>query len=124
MLKTKVNQTLAAALVGIFGAMVPAAVHAENFTALQYIALQEACTEGGGRFESSWVYNDRGVRWGRVLSCSTSAGYSTCQDGICRGDRWNGAVMVQDRRHGNGGAMEFLAEPVAFAAALSVLAGE
>lgn len=108
MLKMGVNQALVAAMIGLSGVVVPGVVHAGNEAAPGVAALQKACTEGGGRFELSWAYDDQGVQWGRIMSCSTELGHITCQDNICRGD----------------GAMRFPAEPLAFSAALAELSGE
>jgi hypothetical protein len=81
----------------------------------------------GGRFELSWIYNDQGVQWGEVLSCSTNAGYITCQDDICRAGRWapaDGVMAADGRSADDDDAGQFPAEPTAFAAALAAFSGK
>ena len=108
MSKLKINQALVAAMIAVSGVVAPGVVQAGSEAAPGIAALQKACTEVGGRFELSWAYDDQGVQWGRVVSCSTELGQITCQDNICRGD----------------GAPRFPAEPLAFSAALAELSGE
>lgn len=117
---------LATALAAFGWAVVSGAAHAGNDLASQHAALRKACTEQGGRFEQSWIYNDQGIRWGEVRSCSTSAGYITCQGNFCRGGRWAplGGVPAAAGRPENDGAMRFPAEPAAFSDALAVLSGK
>ncbi len=126
-LKVVVNHALATALIGFCWAAVSDAAHAESNTASQHAALRNACTAQGGRFEQSWAYNDQGVQWGRVLSCSTSAGYITCQGDVCRGIRWDrpdGVTAADIGPNDSDGAAQFPAEPVAFSAALAALSGK
>lgn len=125
-MKADVNHALAIALIGLCLAVVLGVAHAGSNTTAQY-ALRKACTEQGGRFERSWVYNDQGVQWGRVLSCSTGAGYITCQDNVCRGGRWDrpdGVTAADIGPDDSNGAVRFPAEPVAFSAALAALSGK
>ena len=75
-------------LIGLCWAFVSGAAHAEGNTALHDAALRKACIERDGRFERSWIYSDQGLRWGRVVSCATGAGYIGCQGSFCRGARW------------------------------------
>lgn len=127
MFKARVAQALVAVVMGVSGAVTAGTAHADTETAPGHAALQQACSEGGGRFELSWAYDDRGVRWGRVVSCSTDVGYITCQDNICRSGRRDLSTDMDmvDRRPDRGdGVMRFPAEPVAFSAALSALSGE
>ena len=121
MLKVGVYQALVAAMIGLSGVGVPGAVHAGNEAVPGLAAMQKACTDSGGRFELSWAYDDQGVQWGRVVSCSTESGHITCQDNICRGNR---GVLTDGGRDRSDGAMWFPAEPLAFSAALSELSGE
>lgn len=120
-MKMGVNQALVAAVIGFSGLVVPGVVHAGNEATPRLAALQKACIEGGGRFELSWAYDDQGVQWGRVVSCSTELGHITCQDNICRGDR---GVLPDDSQDRGDSAMRFPAEPMAFSAALSELSRE
>ncbi len=91
--------------IGAMGAItVTTGAHAGSNTALQRVALRQACTDQGGRFETSWMYNDQGAQWGRVLSCVTSARSITCQGNVCR-------VKPAGR-------------PVTFSAALASLSGK
>lgn len=120
-------QAMAAALIGLSWAMAAGAAHAESNRALQHAALRKACTEQGGRFEQSWAYNDQGVQWGKILSCSTGAGYVTCQDNFCRGGRWvwpDGGAAAEIGPDDNDGAVRFPAEPGAFSAALAAFSGK
>ncbi len=99
-------------------------VSAKGTSAPQQLALRQACSELGGRFEQSWIYNDQGVQWGRVMTCSTKAGFVRCQDGLCRGGRWvqPASTPIPGRRPDNlAGADQFPAEPAAFSAALTRL---
>ncbi len=95
--------------------------HAGQGPALQHLALHKACTRQGGRFELSWAYNDRGVQWGPVLSCSTGAGAITCRDNLCR----TGRLMKVDAISESGSeTVEFPAEPMAFSAALAAISAK
>ena len=109
---------LVATLIGLGWAFASGAVYAEANTATRHAELREACTEQGGRFEQSWRYNDQGLQWGAVLTCSTRAGYVICQDGVCRSGRWA-------RFDGDGAsdesAVQFRAEPTAVADRLAAL---
>lgn len=120
------NRISAAILMGLCWAAASGAAQADTNTAMQQLALHKACVEKGGRFEQSWIYNDQGVQWGKVVSCSTSAGYVTCQGNTCRGSRWahaNGSTGNEEKSKSDG-AVRFPAEPVAFSAALSTLSGD
>jgi len=77
-------RVLAFALVGLGCAVYAGSVSAESRIGALQTEMQKACVELGGRFEQSWKYNDQGMQWGRVLSCSTSMGTVTCQDRICQ----------------------------------------
>ena len=98
--------------------------HAGDNIAVQHLTLQKACTAQGGRFERSWTYDDQGVQWGKVVSCSTGHGYITCRADVCRAGRWvksDGEAVANARKGKTKGSLEFPAEPVAFSAALSVI---
>ena len=126
-MKTALKTATVAALIGLGWAGASTAAYAESNTALQHAALRKACTDQGGRFELSWIYNDQGLQWGKVLSCATSAGYVTCQGNVCRGGRWvlaDGVTPVQGGTENEDSAVQFPAEPVAFSAALAALSGE
>ena len=125
-MKITMKHALAAVLMGLCLTAVSGAAGAESDTARKQLALRQACTEQGGRFEQSWIYNDQGMQWGEVLSCSTSAGYVTCQDNVCRGGRWafdNNATAAKTGPDDSDGAVRFPAEPASFSAALSQLSG-
>ena len=97
---------------------------AENNTASKHAALHKACTEQGGRFETSWIYDDQGVQWGKVLSCSTSAGYIRCQANVCRSGRWifnDSQAVANSRPSEDDSVAQFHADPAAFSAALAAL---
>lgn len=122
-MKVHANHALAVVLIALCWAVVSSAVHAESNTALRHAELRKACTEQGGRFELSWIYNDQGVQWGKVLSCSTGTGYITCQGNVCRGGRWvlsDGVTAVEAGPDGDS-VVRFPAEPAAFSAALAAL---
>ena len=103
-MRLKATRVALALAIGTVGAITAtAAAHAESNTASQHIALRQACSEQGGRFEASWMYNDQGTQWGRVLSCVTSARSITCQGNVCR--------------------VEAAGRPVTFSAALASLSG-
>jgi len=123
-MKVKANHTLASVLIGLCCVVVSGAAHAESNTALQNAALRNACKEQGGRFEQSWSYNDQGIRWGKILSCSTSAGYITCLGNVCRGGHWaplKRSVTTDGRPADHSDVTRFPAEPAAFSAALAAL---
>ena len=124
-MKLTLKGALAAVLFGLYGIAGSGAAHAESNTALQHAALHKACIEQGGRFEQSWIYNDQGMQWGKVLSCATSAGYVSCQGSTCRGGRWilrGGTTVADNGPDDNGGVVRFPAEPAAFASAVAALA--
>ena len=119
-------QKTAVLLAGLCWMIAPEGVHAGNDIASQHATMRHACAKHGGRFELSWMYNDQGVRWGRVLSCSTSIGYIRCQSNNCRASRWvlrDGAEVDKDGRAKGQDATRFPAEASAFSDALAVLAG-
>lgn len=116
---------LAAVLMGIGWTLGSGAAYSDNSTAVRQADMRKVCIEHGGRFERSWLYNDRGVQWGEVLSCATRAGSVTCKENVCRSRRsvrTGGATVPADRRNHNVGAVGFPAEPIALAEALSALA--
>lgn len=126
-LKTGGNYVPAAVMIGLCWAVVSGAALAEGNTALQHAALHKACAEQGGRFERSWTYNDQGTQWGEVLSCSTSAGYITCQANVCQGSRWalpDGVTAAGGGPDSDSGTVQFPADPAAFSAALAALSGK
>lgn len=123
-MKAKAFHALAIALVGLCWVVVVSAANAESSTPSQQTALRKICNDHAGRFEQSWAYNDQGMQWGEVLSCSTSTAYITCQDDVCRGGRWalsEGATAAGGRPDNGDGAVQFPAEPAAFVEALTAL---
>jgi hypothetical protein len=70
-------------------------------------ALERACTVAAGRYEAGWSYDDQGVQWGRVATCTTAEVRLSCQDGICRAT-WRTAdpqlaTLLKDRDSGEDG---------------------
>lgn len=123
-MKTQISHAQAAVLIGLCLAFVSGTAQAENNTASHNAALRKACSEQDGRFEQSWVYNDQGVQWGEVVSCTTSSGYVRCQDNHCRSGRWilrDGATASKAGSVNKGTVKQFLAEPAAFSNALAAL---
>lgn len=122
-MKVQANHALAVVLIALGWAVSSSAAHAESNTALRHAELRKACTQQGGRFEQSWIYNDQGVQWSRVLSCSTSAGYITCQGKVCRGGRWilSDGVPAAEAGLDDDSVVRFAAEPAALSAALAAL---
>ncbi len=111
-MKVRVDHALLTAAIGLFCASISSAAFAEDNMALKEIALRQACTEYDGRFELSWRYNDQGVRWGRIMSCTTKTSIITCQGNVCRSE---GEAISSNL------AGSFPAEPVAFSNALAAL---
>ena len=91
--------------------------------AIWYNEMKTVCDTQGGRFESKWLYNDQGVQWGRVLSCSTSEGYVSCQDSVCRSGHWTRS-SVASAANGDSDSAQFPAEPERFAHALAELSSD
>lgn len=81
------SRALAALMIGLGCAAVSGAARAESDTTTLHAEMREICAELGGRFEETWRYNDQGVQWGRVASCSTSAGHVICQGSVCQTSR-------------------------------------
>lgn len=126
-MKRMIRHATTAVLLGLFALPGSGAVLAESNTALQHAALRAACAEQSGRFEKSWAYNDQGVRWGEILTCSTSFGQVTCQDNLCRSARWvvrSSAMATVDGSGSGDSGQRFVAEPRAFSAALAALSRE
>jgi len=124
-MKKKGVRFLAVVLFGLGWTVASDAADAGGSTAARYAEMREACGEQGGKFEQSWLYNDQGVRWGEVLSCSTRIGYVSCQDDVCRSGRWGrsgGTATAYSGQSDDGDVMQFPAEPVAFANAVAALA--
>ena len=116
-LKKMVMCGVAPVLIGMCWAGVQGSVAAEYDTA----SWREACTVHGGLFEQTWAYNDQGMKWGEILSCSVDAGTITCRSGICRigrGSRPGDVMATTDGRVGFGVEKQFPAETQAFSAAL------
>lgn len=114
----KRSGALAAVLMGLGWTFVSGAAYSDSNTVVRYAGMRKVCTEYGGRFERSWLYNDQGARWGEVLSCATNWGSITCQGNVCQGRRWARSNGVND------GALQFPAEAVALADVLAALAGK
>lgn len=121
-MKTAKLHVLAGALIGLGWAAASGAAFAGGDTATRHAEMRQACTEQGGRFEQSWSYNDQGMQWGKVRSCSTSRGFVTCQDAVCRSDYWDRPARDTTAAERPEGTVQFPAEPVAFASALAALA--
>jgi hypothetical protein len=123
-MRAQKNFTLAVLLAGLCWSVSSSAAHSDSNLALQYAAMRTACADRGGRLEKSWMYNDQGVRWGRVVSCSTSVGFIRCENDLCRINRWGsreGAWMAKGERATDHSALRFEAEPKAFFEALVAL---
>ena len=115
---------MAAIALGLSWGFVASPANAGSEIASQRDGLREVCTRQGGLFERSWAYNDQGMKWGEILSCSTSTGTIICRSGVCRvgaRSRSNGATMAAGDATGIGGTAPFPAEMHAFSAALSGL---
>ena len=106
------NYVMAAIAMGACCASMSGSALAENDAASKQAALRDACVQQDGRFEISWLYNDQGVKWGKVMSCSTKANMITCQGNVCKSAA-NGSVSGS-----------FPAEPSAFSNALAALSGK
>ena len=122
----RISKTYAMAvlLTGLFWTAASNCAQAGNSAASQHATMREACTKQGGRFELSWMYNDQGVRWGKVLSCSTSNGFIRCQGGLCRVGRRvsrDTDVAAKERDAKELRAMQFAAKPATFFEALAAL---
>lgn len=119
-------RVLAVAMLGLGLPLLSASAFAGSSTAEWPAAMSTACSEQGGRLERAWIYNDQGVQWGEILSCSTGLGYITCQESVCRGGHWSraeGATPSVGQRADND-IVQFPAEPLAIADALAALAGK
>lgn len=46
--------------------------------------IEELCYEEEGRFQVSWVYDDKGVQFGPVWTCDAERIKIECRDGACR----------------------------------------
>jgi len=112
----KGSGALAAVLIGLGGTLVSGAAYSDSNTAVRHAGMRKVCTQHGGRFEQSWLYNDQGVQWGKVLSCATRWGSITCRENVCRSRRRSLSGGMKD---GNG---QFPAKPDALAGALAALA--
>ena len=86
-MKTKRSYTLAAALICLGWAFTSGIANAESDMTGSEVEMHKACAEQGGRFEQSWLYNDQGTQWGRVVSCSTDVGTVICRDKVCQSTR-------------------------------------
>jgi hypothetical protein len=51
-------------------------------------ALERACTAAAGRFETDWSYDDNGVQWGRLATCTTEEVRLSCQGSVCHAKRF------------------------------------
>ncbi len=111
----RVNQTMAAAAIGLCCAILSNAANAESNTVARQAELHQACMQHDGQFEQSWIYNDQGVKWGKVVSCTTKTGKIKCQGDVCRSD----SVTAS-----NNLAESFPAEPAAFSNMLTALSGK
>ena len=59
------------------------------------VGFQTLCQSYGGQFNSSWLYNDQGTKWGQIETCATPTGTLTCQGGVCRSDRQANVALQQ-----------------------------
>ena len=107
---------LAAVLIGLGFTLVSGVAYSDGNSAIRISDMRHVCTKHGGRFAQSWLYNDRGAKWGEVLSCATPWGSITCQKNICRSQRRVHCGAVDGR------AKQFPARPGAIAEALIALA--
>jgi|GEM_PF-4079158 len=55
--------------------------------------FQTICQSYGGHFNTSWLYNDQGTKWGQIETCATATGTVTCQGGVCRSDERENAAL-------------------------------
>ena len=118
------KHAMAAVAIGLCTAAVVSAAHGESEIASQRGELRETCIEQGGVFRRMLVYNDKGVKWGETLSCSTGTGTISCRSGICRigaPSGPDGVTMAPGDTTGTGRTKPFPAETHAFSAALSGL---
>ena len=74
--------TAAAAAMGLMA--LSGALRAEDAHPGSREAFVAACAEREGRFEITWLYNDQGIKWGEVVSCTTETRIVACQSGVCR----------------------------------------
>jgi hypothetical protein len=118
-MNAKGSRALLVAVIGFGWVFVSSPASADGNTALRYAELRQACAEQGGRFERSWRYNDQGMQWGEVLTCSTGTGYVACQDDVCRSGRWGRAEDPANKT-----AARFPVEPATVAGVLAALAGK
>ena len=88
---TRRQQTTAVVLAVLASLMMAGTANAGSDHAQRHEAMRKACSEQGGRFEQSWRYNDQGMQWGDMVSCSTSIGFVKCEDEVCRSGRWSEA---------------------------------
>ena len=105
---------LAVSLAGFCIPVIYGSANAGSAMATRHAAIRDACTEQGGRFEVTWMYNDQIVRWGDVVSCTTREGLVRCEGKTCRASRWvTGTVGMKTAAD----------RPVSFTDALTTLSG-
>ena len=123
-MKVRRSGALAAVLFGLGWAAASGPSHAESTPPLPQAEIRQVCTEQGGRFEQFWRYNDQGTQWGHVMSCTTDAGFVTCQDRVCRSGQWlrPGGGKVANKTEEDGDTVQFPTDPDAIARALVALA--
>ena len=111
-------------LIGMGWAAASGSSQAESTAPSPDAEVRQICAEHGGRFEQFWRYNDQGTQWGHVMSCSTDAGFVTCQDSVCRSGQWvrPGSGNVASEPGGDGDSVHFPTDPDAIARALVALA--
>ncbi len=118
------SQALVAAMIGLAWALAPGSSQAESITPELQSEVRQICAEHGGRFEEYWRYNDQGMQWGHVMSCSTGTGFVTCQDRACRSGHWvqpDGGT-ADNEAGGNDATAQFPTDPATIARALVALA--
>ena len=123
-MKAQTKLALAILLLSLCWMGFSGAASAASDTDLRHAALRKACTEQGGRFTLSWMYNDHGMKWGDVITCSMSSGNITCQGKLCRINyrhRHGSEAAATGGTNGSTGAKQFPAEIVEFYAALATL---
>ena len=120
------SHALAAALFGLACAFAPGSLQAESTTPEMPSEIRRICAEHGGRFEEFWRYNDEGMQWGHVMSCSTSTGFVTCQDSVCRSGHWvrPDGGKADNEAGGDDRAAQFPTDPATIARALVALAAQ
>ena len=123
-MKARRSGVLAALLIGMGWAAASGSSQAESTASLTEAEVRQICAEYGGRFEQFWRYNDQGMQWGHVMSCTTDAGFVTCQDRVCRSGQWvrPEGGEVANEPGGDGDSVRFPTDPDAIARALVALA--